>query len=603
MSGGLGLTMSQIEFGKKRAHKADLSAPFSVDAVGTDGQLELRCEDGTIAELAVKIGGSNDNFWGTRATTVTVRDRFIIKNDTGVDFDFSEYMPLHEAEAPVRLLPADGRDVPLRWHSTTLGEKSAQLQRKLRIRPHGGSHTWSAFFSAEAVGKVVLKLRPSEAKGAQGRRGAPAAPPGASKVGETLYLVLTVSMRGAQRLLSILLLEDHKRHLPYKVVNRSDLLIAFRQEGCPHWDLLGAAEACDYIWDDPSGSHQLQVHACDAAGRFSATSDPYKVAREQSKHPELRLADRADDHGLAPSVSRAVSETPVLFSVACKLVIAEAPAERGGAHDAEAVDGWLCLTSTHLVFIVFVPPTSRGTPRTAAGCARSRPPPPPPARPTWAREPGVDADDARDEHARDRAAPMTTTARPAAELGGGDDATAELAGAPFHQLHTSPLRLQELSAVRLGSQAPGEVAVSLHAGSRVVVRALNNADSVVQRIRSHMKLSGSAARLSVAARSAVSRRMSLAQSTDKGKGKGGDGGGGEGEAAARRPPPARRPRRSRPSIPSRASRAPSLRGARWIGCAPPRRSRRATRRSRRSSRAPRTRRRSPAPRRSRARRS
>ena len=53
-------------------------------------------------------------------------------------------------------------------------------------------------------------------------------------------------------------LEKHKRQLPYKLVNRSDLLVAFRQKGCPHWDLLGMAESCDYVWDDPSGVQSLQ---------------------------------------------------------------------------------------------------------------------------------------------------------------------------------------------------------------------------------------------------------------------------------------------------------------------------------------------------------
>ena len=105
-----------------------------------------------------------------------------------------------------------------------------------------------------------------------------------------MYLVLTVSMRGSQRLLKILpLLEKHRRGLPYKIANRSDLLVAFRQHGCAHWDLLGMGESADYIWDDPSGTRALQVHACDAAGIYSGTSDAdaYKLQRQTNQNAQI----------------------------------------------------------------------------------------------------------------------------------------------------------------------------------------------------------------------------------------------------------------------------------------------------------------------------
>ena len=102
------------------------------------------------------------------------------------------------------------------------------------VRPTGGSHDWCAPFSAEALGKVVLKLRPyragamanvqatinfglsSDSQNSQ-NIGLPATQIGID--GETLYLMLTVSMNGSQRLLRIKPLTQ--RQLPYKVDCRS----------------------------------------------------------------------------------------------------------------------------------------------------------------------------------------------------------------------------------------------------------------------------------------------------------------------------------------------------------------------------------------------
>ena len=61
-----------------------------MDAVGNDGWLEMRCDNGSIAELAVSIGRSTDVLAPAGATIVTVRDRFIMRNETGIDFDFTE---------------------------------------------------------------------------------------------------------------------------------------------------------------------------------------------------------------------------------------------------------------------------------------------------------------------------------------------------------------------------------------------------------------------------------------------------------------------------------------------------------------------------------
>ena len=56
----------------RAVHKEDLTAPFSVDAVGQDGPLEIRAEN-VIAELAVHIGASQGPLAPASSTIVTVR--------------------------------------------------------------------------------------------------------------------------------------------------------------------------------------------------------------------------------------------------------------------------------------------------------------------------------------------------------------------------------------------------------------------------------------------------------------------------------------------------------------------------------------------------
>ena len=42
--------------------------------------------------------------------------------------------------------------------------------------------------------------------------------------------------------------------LPFVLVNETPLLLAFRQPGCMHWDLLAAGESTDYVLDQPGGA-------------------------------------------------------------------------------------------------------------------------------------------------------------------------------------------------------------------------------------------------------------------------------------------------------------------------------------------------------------
>lgn len=157
--------------------REDLSAPFAVDAVGNDGPLEVRTGDGTIAELAVHIGASQGALAYAGSSVVTVRDRFVLANDTGVDFDFGE----PAAPESTQLLPLGGKGVPVHWRTSggdSAHQAAYQLQRKLCVRPRNGLHDWSAPFSAEAVGKVVLKLRPmASSKAADDGQGDAEGPP------------------------------------------------------------------------------------------------------------------------------------------------------------------------------------------------------------------------------------------------------------------------------------------------------------------------------------------------------------------------------------------------------------------------------------------
>ena len=578
-----------------RARREHLSAAFSVDAVGNDGPLELRTNEGEIAELAVHIGSSEGPLASAGSTIVTVRDRFLFRNDTGVDFDFCELPPAgaplastdrpppkvehgSEAEARIGRLPADGGSVPLKWRERTGEGRKSELARKLSIRPTNGFHDWCAPFSAEAVGKVVLKLRPRAVIHTDGDREAalehlreryegdgaadrptgeaisaelegPSAtslvgassgtphPPKGGKLqpactsgptvataddthslwyeGETLYLVLTVTMNGSQRLLRLKPLTQ--RQLPFKVVNRSDSLIAFRQQNCDHWDLLGAAESCDYMWDDPLGTRALQIYGCDATGLHFGLSGAgtYTFARKAGKAtacPDLKLdnnnskPDKSSKASAGSESSRAESsaaaapqsaqsaqsarpagaaharlqalESPLLLSAACSLVTAYAPRPRTrrGAPGADSYEssaaarraltresGWLCLTSTHVLFVPFEKPGEGGK-GSVLGMRLSR-------------------------------TRRNTSHGTAGATGAAGAATAATAGIGeslhnIHQLRHAPLHLVEIAHVRAGA-LPGELLIFTRHGSHVVARSLYQAEALCERIASqHRKVRG-----------------------------------------------------------------------------------------------------------------
>ena len=165
---------------------------------------------------------------------------------------------------------------------------------------------------------------------------------------EIVYLRLIISMEGSQRMMQLLPATTSLKQLPYRVCNESDLLIAFRQHGSSHWDLLGGGEACEYIWDDPRATHALQLHAADATGTAIANSVPaaYHLDRVDLACADLKLDPRHAD----PSCNFVSPTDTMLLSVACTL--------RYGVATSSRLDGWLCLTNSQLLFLPFTPGAS-----------------------------------------------------------------------------------------------------------------------------------------------------------------------------------------------------------------------------------------------------
>ncbi len=58
----------------------------------------------------------------------------------------------------------------------------------------------------------------------------------------TLHLRLGVTMVTGSRMLLLVRALPSKPQMPFRVTNFSRMLLAFRQTGCEHWDLLGAGE-------------------------------------------------------------------------------------------------------------------------------------------------------------------------------------------------------------------------------------------------------------------------------------------------------------------------------------------------------------------------
>ena len=178
----------------------------------------------------------------------------MLRNLSSEDLEWRQTQSVEAKQVPDGLphsLSPDSRsEVPLRW-------SSGNSQRLLSVRTRDGAYEWSPGFSPSTVGEAIIKLRicPHYAAAAEamGQEERPA----------VLYLRLTVSMDkvSSRRILVIRPIGGvgGLLRLDYLIKNDSLLLLAFRQSGCAHWDLLGAGEAAEYAWDAPLASRHLSV--------------------------------------------------------------------------------------------------------------------------------------------------------------------------------------------------------------------------------------------------------------------------------------------------------------------------------------------------------
>ena len=134
--------------------------------------------------------------------------------------------------------------------------------------------------------------------------------------------------------------------LPYRVANDSNMLLAFKQPGSAHWDLLGCGELCGYVLDLPDGERSLRVYARDPSARWQVLSESYDLTGigpgadiRADSGPERPWEHGTWQHGtLRP-------EDALLLSTACKM--------RYGDVAGAVADGWLCVTDARLTFMPF----------------------------------------------------------------------------------------------------------------------------------------------------------------------------------------------------------------------------------------------------------
>ena len=92
----------------------------------------MRYPDGSVAELAVEISAPTQRTTTAGCTTVTLRDRFVLRNRTGLDLEWMQPATDSEGGAPKLFPLADGKDVPLCW-------AAGATAHRLQVRPQGGS--------------------------------------------------------------------------------------------------------------------------------------------------------------------------------------------------------------------------------------------------------------------------------------------------------------------------------------------------------------------------------------------------------------------------------------------------------------------------------
>lgn len=357
-----------------RGMKRNLSPPFHVNVVGAITAVRVPIGDGRNTDLSVSVDGEGAATPTRRNTAVlTVRDRLVMRNLTGEDILWSEAIPggSHRDNPVELILPQSGEMVPCRWSGT-------DERRLMQVRPSGHVYDWCMPFTPFETGGFTLCFRRLSDEHAE------TYPP-------TRYIRLSVADEGSQTIIELRAPSENVS-LPFQIHNGSNLLLAFRQRGTRHWEMLGVGEQAPFAFDSTvgvSGSarRKLQVLMCDPYGLLKASTTtqvekidagPRKVRVRLAEAKSLTLqtftnagkdvlntvADvvsplnplggGGSSSGSATDESRGRRLPPlevVLMSSGCTMLHRQQ--KDGSKYDTRAQysSGWLCATQNRVTFI------------------------------------------------------------------------------------------------------------------------------------------------------------------------------------------------------------------------------------------------------------
>ena len=340
------LLRDKVKRGMKRIAKEvasgatvlNMSRVIRIDVLGAEMGVTVPCSGGYVAELAVSVEARS-----SKSSALIVRDRIVFVNTegTGLEFDWREVLDaefMGKSQFAALTLKPNGEHVALKW-------RGSQPERLMAIRPGGGLHAWCMPFSPFSPGGFFLKFRPATA-----HDGTP-----------SLYMRLTISVSGSQHILTLHPPDERLGiMLPYTVTNASSQLLAFRQAGCKHWDLLGAGESTPYALDiidagddeKREAVRKLELRVRDSHGgmRASASSQISKLeaARELKLEPGSLEEARPGPSG--SSATLPPLET-VLFSVGCALHYGLDDPSMDGFATSTAARGWLVASANFITFV------------------------------------------------------------------------------------------------------------------------------------------------------------------------------------------------------------------------------------------------------------
>ena len=342
-----------------RQVERDLSAPFHVNVIGDVSSVRVPIGGGRNADLTIAIDGEGAASARRQTAVVTVRDKFVLRNHTGVAIHWSEALPLARGGSLVELLlPPGGEDTPLRW-------SSHDERRHMQVRPDGNFYDWCMPFSPFEAGGYTLKFRRLSDEFAESE-----AP--------MRYLRLSVMDEGHQTILE-LRTPSASLGLPFQICNKSNLLLAFRQLGTTYWEMLGVSEEARFAFDSTlltggKDRRKLQLLMCDPFGLLQAKSTTQlekidagvrkvKVRFGDGRHhsnlgglmghlPGGSSGDGSDGPGRDDASGRGLPALEALLvSVGCTLMHRQAGLGAKFETRAQYSSGWLCASQNRITFI------------------------------------------------------------------------------------------------------------------------------------------------------------------------------------------------------------------------------------------------------------